>query len=66
MYVCICQGITDKQIKAAVSEGATSLEDLRTRLSVANCCGQCSQVAQQIINDSLAFENSDGLFYQVA
>ena len=66
MYVCICQGITDKQIKAAVSAGASSLDDLRTRLSVANCCGQCSHIAQQIIEETLCRADSDELYYQVA
>ena len=36
MYVCICNGITDKQIRAAVAEGATSLEQLEARLGVAS------------------------------
>ncbi|MGO3858144.1 (2Fe-2S)-binding protein [Neisseriaceae bacterium CLB008] len=45
MYICICNGITDTQIKAEVSAGATSLADLQASLGVATCCGCCSDAA---------------------
>ncbi|MBP6115814.1 MAG: (2Fe-2S)-binding protein [Neisseriaceae bacterium] len=45
MYICICNGITDKQIKAEVSAGATSLADLQASLGVATCCGCCADAA---------------------
>ena len=36
MYVCLCKGITDTQIRAAIQDGASSLRDLRNNLGV--CC----------------------------
>jgi bacterioferritin-associated ferredoxin len=51
MYVCICRGITDAQIRRAVDQGAASLSQLRRELEVAACCGRCAPMARQIIRD---------------
>ena len=68
MYVCLCQGITDKQIRAAVASGATTLEAVRHSLGVASQCGQCGDLAGEIVSESL--ENGDQgpveLFYAIA
>jgi len=34
MYVCICQAVTDSQIRHAAQAGATTLKDLRRDLGV--------------------------------
>ena len=49
MYVCICNGITDKQIRRAVEDGAQSLQELREQLGVAGCCGQCATEAKSFV-----------------
>lgn len=54
MYVCVCKGITDHQIKAAVTEGATSVGRLRKHLGVASQCGKCACVAREIIDETLS------------
>ena len=32
MYVCLCKGVTDNQIKDAIAGGACSMRDLRNDL----------------------------------
>ena len=54
MYVCLCNGITEGQIRDAVSEGAHSLRDLRQRLGVASCCDKCADCAQQVVRETLS------------
>ena len=54
MYVCVCNAVTDRQIRAAVADGAQSIEDLRDRLKVSTCCGRCSDCAKRIIRQSQA------------
>jgi bacterioferritin-associated ferredoxin len=49
MYVCICNAVTEKQVKHAALEGASSLEDLQMDLGVATCCGQCADNACQLL-----------------
>ena len=51
MYVCICRQITDNQIKDQCRDGASSINDLRTRLGVASECGKCSKLAQSIVKE---------------
>lgn len=54
MYVCVCKGITDHQIKAAVYEGATTLSQLRRNLGIASQCGKCSCLTREIVQDALS------------
>jgi bacterioferritin-associated ferredoxin len=49
MYVCICNAVTDREIKAAIDAGATRLRDLRRNLGVAGCCGKCAPQARQLL-----------------
>lgn len=58
MYVCICKGITEKQVKAAVDDGCTSLRELRAELGVASNCGKCACHAREVLNESLAMRAS--------
>ena len=68
MYVCICKGITDTQIRAAVQDGASSLQDVRNSLGVASQCGKCGILTQDILRESLndLCENNEQLFYAVS
>ena len=54
MYVCICNEVTDKQIKQATSTGISSMEELRNSLSVAAACGQCSDCAKNLLKECLS------------
>ena len=49
MYVCVCNAITDKQIRAAAEAGTTDLWRLQAELGVATNCGSCSEVASEIL-----------------
>ncbi len=52
MYVCICNAITDKQIRKAAEAGAENLWDLRRELGVASGCGSCKEMASEILRES--------------
>ena len=53
MYVCLCQRITDSAIKESVRKGASSLTEVQQQLGIARKCGSCTQMAEQIIQDTL-------------
>lgn len=65
MFICLCNGITDNQIRHAVRDGASSLSCLQDALGVAGQCGQCSEAAVALLAESLAsLETPAGpLFY---
>lgn len=54
MYVCLCRGITDQDIKQAMADGAESFRDIRDSLDLGTCCGRCVPEAKSIINAELA------------
>ncbi len=53
MYVCICNAVTDRQIREAVACGCCSMRELRTRLDVAGCCGKCGPEARRLLGECL-------------
>ncbi len=53
MYICVCKGVTDSEIKREIEQGACSMDDLCCRLDIGNNCGQCSQLAQEILDSRL-------------
>ncbi len=53
MYVCICKGITEKQIKTSVAEGASSVRDLYQELALGSQCGKCVGFANSLLKEEL-------------
>ena len=51
MYVCICNSVTDHQIREAVENGCDSMSRLRSELKVATGCGKCETCARQLLNE---------------
>lgn len=49
MYVCICNAVTDKMIRAAASAGATTLADLERMTGCSGGCGSCADMAEEIL-----------------
>lgn len=64
MIVCVCRRISDRQIRAAAENGATTLADLE-QIGVVLQCGKCAEMAQQIINDTNAALMAE-LYYPAA
>ena len=56
MYVCVCNAITDKEIREAAEAGVRDLWDLQATLGVASNCGSCKETASQILREH---RNSD-------
>jgi len=53
MYVCLCKGVTDTQIRAAVDQGNVSFNDVQQKLDVGTVCGTCSCEVKDIIHQRL-------------
>ena len=51
MYVCICNAITDKQIRKAAESGVQDLWGLQRKLGVGSGCGSCKEMASQILRE---------------
>lgn len=53
MYVCVCQAVTERQIRQAAEAGACTLQDLRRDLGVSRDCGRCASCARQCLREAL-------------
>ena len=53
MFVCICNQVTDKQIRRAVEEGVCSMESLSAELNVGTCCGKCKNCAKKVLREAI-------------
>ncbi|HIW06358.1 MAG TPA: bacterioferritin-associated ferredoxin [Candidatus Ignatzschineria merdigallinarum] len=59
MYICLCNGITDKAIVEAVENGVTTFEALQAELGVATGCGSCADIARSLLpGEATPFEQS--------
>jgi len=54
MYVCLCQGIRDRELQQAVEQGASSFEELQAITGVASCCRTCEPTAREFLDTALA------------
>ena len=52
MYICICNAITDQQIRRAAKSGARDIYALQQQLGVAVGCGSCKETAISILSES--------------
>lgn len=67
MYVCLCKGITDSQIRDAVNAGAESMRQVRDTLGVATQCGKCACDTRDIVKSVLeSGSNNNPIFFEVA
>jgi len=57
MYVCICKGITDSQIRQTVASTGGSLRTVRNELGAMTQCGKCALQTRDIVRQTLADMN---------
>lgn len=53
MYVCICNKVTDTQIRRAARNGVCSVDALCKNLKVGSCCGKCKECAKEVLHEAL-------------
>lgn len=54
MYVCICNGYTDKDIRTAVQNGGVAnAEEAYLSLGSGFCCGACKDCANDLVSEEL-------------
>lgn len=50
MYVCVCNGVTDRDIRAAATAGCRSMTELTMRTGCGASCGSCVAFASELID----------------
>ncbi|AVR94889.1 (2Fe-2S)-binding protein [Pseudoduganella armeniaca] len=54
MIVCVCNNISDREIRQAIDLGINSMDELREALGVATCCGNCLSYAVEVLDEHVA------------
>lgn len=50
MYVCICNGVTEHDIREAAEAGCGSVPELTMRTGAGANCGSCLELAAEILD----------------
>lgn len=64
MYVCLCNAVTDRQIREAAARGVDTLDALTCATGCGACCGSCRPLAVQVLDQARA--NRDFAFAPAA
>jgi len=54
MYVCVCNAVTDSDIRNAVDSGVRNIRQLRQRTGCSSTCGCCRELAVETLRQALA------------
>lgn len=61
MYVCLCNGLTDRQIRAVAKTGACSPARVHRSLGVRLQCGKCLPMMRDILREHAPSAPNEGL-----
>lgn len=51
MIVCICRGVSDRQVRLAVLTGASTLRDVAVSCNAGRGCGACHEMIRDMIDE---------------
>lgn len=54
MYVCICNGVTDRDIRQAAEAGCKTMAELTMRTGAGATCGSCVEAATALLEETRA------------
>jgi bacterioferritin-associated ferredoxin len=46
MYICLCNAVTDHDIRREAADGVQSFSELQARTGCSDCCGTCEPMAR--------------------
>lgn len=59
MYICNCNGITDKEVETALKSGVDRWDDVHAFYGCEPCCGQCQcEIVEAIVERDNASKSS--------
>jgi bacterioferritin-associated ferredoxin len=50
MYVCLCMGVTDREVKEAIREGACSVPEVMRCTAAGTRCGSCQPTINVLLH----------------
>ena len=53
MYICLCNSVTDSDIRDAAESGVRTMAQLRMQTGCGTNCGKCEPMARDLLRDVL-------------
>jgi len=53
MYICLCNAVTDHDIRREAANGVHSFSELQARTGCSDCCGCCEQQARATLTTAV-------------
>jgi bacterioferritin-associated ferredoxin len=60
MYICICNAVTEREVRECAGNGATCLDDLTRQLGVGAECGRCRECAMEVLEEMQSKAEANG------
>ena len=54
VYICLCNAITERDVRECVRSGCCSMDELSQVLGVGTGCGRCRPPASEILNEPVS------------
>jgi bacterioferritin-associated ferredoxin len=51
LYICICNAITERQVRECARSGTCSVDELAAELGVGSGCGRCLECATDLLRE---------------
>jgi len=52
MFVCVCNAVTDREIRNLARRGVDSLAELQMLTGCSGCCGHCADEAEALLESA--------------
>jgi bacterioferritin-associated ferredoxin len=60
VIVCHCRAVSDRAIRAAIREGATTVDAVSAETGANSCCGGCEPTVARILAEELGAQVTTG------
>jgi bacterioferritin-associated ferredoxin len=51
VYVCLCRGVSDRRIRAAIAAGATDVAEVGRRTGAGTVCRECHPAIEELLRE---------------
>lgn len=63
MYICLCQAITDCDIRESVDRGVSTFRELTFHTGCATQCGSCERTAREVLEEAVSAREEASLAF---
>ncbi|MEZ5333726.1 MAG: (2Fe-2S)-binding protein [Thermoanaerobaculia bacterium] len=61
MILCLCEAVTDRQIRQAVHQGADTVREIARTTRAGTCCGACACDVRKLLREARAAAAEEAL-----